>query len=258
MVQAATGLMSITGDADGKPCKTGSPLSDGIAGTFALSGILGALFARERTGKGQFIDVSMADCLISLMFDEPLDCYAQLGLPLRQGNRIMRFSPFNTYATRDGIVAIGAATQKDWIALLDAMGRNDLLASEQFMSTSWRIANNTIVDAVVAQWVIGLSRAEALTLLEAMEIPCSPVRAVGDVTAWPHLRERGMLQMLKHPSVPLQNGPLAPEFPLKFSETPTGYFAPAAAHGQHNNEIYRNVIGLSDSELAQLASRGTI
>jgi crotonobetainyl-CoA:carnitine CoA-transferase CaiB-like acyl-CoA transferase len=67
-----------------------------------------------------------------------------------------------------------------------------------------------------------------------------------------------MLQMLKHPSVPLQNGPLAPEFPLNFSETPTGYFAPAAAHGQHNNEIYRNVIGLSDSKLAQLASRGTI
>src|SRR2546423_877918 len=69
--------------------------------------------------------------------------------------------------------------------------------------------------------------------------PTASVRAVGDVTAWPHLRERGMLQMLKHPSVPLQNGPLAPEFPLKFSETPTGYFAPAAAHGQHNNEIYR-------------------
>jgi len=258
MVQAATGLMSVTGDADGQPCKTGSPLSDGIAGTFALSGILGALLQRGRTGKGQFIDVSMADCLISLMFDEPLDCYAQLGLPHRQGNRIMRFSPFNSYAVRDGMVAIGAATQKDWIALLEVMGRSDLLANDQYMSTSWRIANNAAIDAVVAQWAAGFSRADVLALLEAKEIPCSAVRTVDDVTAWPHLRERGMLQTLKHPDMPLPNGPLAPEFPLKFSGAQTGYSAPAAAHGQHNKEIYRDVIGLSDDELAQLASRGTI
>src|SRR6185437_5098448 len=192
------------------------------------------------------------------MFDEPLDCYAQLGLPHRQGNRIMRFSPFNSYAARDGMVTIGAATQKDWIALLDVMGRNDLRADDRYMNTGWRIANNAAVDAVVAQWAAGFSRAEILALLEAKEIPCGAVRTVGDVTAWPHLRERGMLQTLKHPDTPLPDGPLAPEFPLKFSGARTGYSTPAAAHGQHNREIYRDVIGLSDDELAQLASRGTI
>src|SRR5262249_39827077 len=86
MVQAATGMMSITGDPAGSSSKTGASLSDGIAGTFALAGILGALYQREQTGLGQFIDVSMADCLLSLIFDEPFECYDALGLAHRQGN----------------------------------------------------------------------------------------------------------------------------------------------------------------------------
>ena len=93
MVQAATGMMSITGAPDGPASKTGSSLSDGIAGTFAVSGILAALFQRSRTGLGQSVDVSMADCLVALMLDEPFDIYGQIGLDLRQGNRIARFSP---------------------------------------------------------------------------------------------------------------------------------------------------------------------
>jgi CoA:oxalate CoA-transferase len=80
MVQAATGMMSITGDPTGLPSKTGASLSDGIAGTFALAGILGALYQRHETGLGQFVDVSMADCLVSLIFDEPFECYRDLGL----------------------------------------------------------------------------------------------------------------------------------------------------------------------------------
>jgi formyl-CoA transferase len=83
-VQAATGMMSITGDPTGLPSKTGASLSDGIAGTFALAGILGALYQRHETGLGQFVDVSMADCLVSLIFDEPFECYRDLGLAHRQ------------------------------------------------------------------------------------------------------------------------------------------------------------------------------
>jgi crotonobetainyl-CoA:carnitine CoA-transferase CaiB-like acyl-CoA transferase len=258
MVQAATGLMSITGAAEGGPCKAGSPLSDGIAGTFAVTGILGALLQRERTGKGQFVDVAMADCLVSLIFDEPLDCYDGLGLALRQGNRIMRFSPFNTYATRDGTVTIGAATQMDWIALAHVMGRGDLLGSAEFMSDGWRIANNGAVDAVVSKWTADLTTAEVLERLVTNEIPCSPVRDVRDVMAWRHLRDRGMLQPLLHPDVDLDDAPLAPEFPLRFSGAATDYRSPAPRHGQHNDEIYRTVLGLTDHQLRELTDRGVI
>jgi formyl-CoA transferase len=258
MVQASTGLMSITGDADGLPFKAGSPLSDGIAGTFAVAGVVSALFHRERNGKGQFIDVSMADCLVSLILDEPFDCYEELGLPLRQGNRIMRFSPFNTYRTRDGTVAIGVATGEDWIALLEVMDRGDLLTSDQFMNPSWRIANNSEVDGVVAAWVVNIDTATALERLMAREIPCSVIRDVRDVATWPHLHERGMLQKVQHPGCPNLAGPLAPAFALKFSSAPTGYAAPAALRGQHNGEIYGGLLGMSEQELSKLTSSGVI
>ncbi len=258
MVQAATGLMSITGETGGRACKTGSPLSDGIAGTFAVSGILGALFHREKTGEGQFIDVSMADCLVSLMLDEPLDCYERLGLPLRQGNRIMRFSPFNTYAARDGEVAIGAGTHDDWAALLDVMGRQDLLTRNDFMNASWRIANNSQVDDVVSAWTRTLTVADIIERLTRRDIPCSPIRDIEALIAWPHLRARGMLQELIHPTVSAGNGPLAPAFPLRFSQSSTAYESAAPLSRQHNDEIYRGLLGMTEGELRGLAAEGVI
>jgi formyl-CoA transferase len=258
MVQAATGLMSITGETDGPACKAGSPLSDGIAGTFAVSGILGALFHREKTGEGQFVDVAMADCLVSLMLDEPLDCYERLGLPLRQGNRIMRFSPFNTYPALDGEVAVGAGTHDDWAALLEVMGRQDLLTRNDFMSAGWRIANNCQVDDVVSAWTRTLTVAEVVERLTRKEIPCSPIRDIEALVAWPHLRARGMLQELIHPGISAANGPLAPAFPLKFSHTPTAYESAAPLPRQHNDEIYRGLLGMTEGELRGLAAEGII
>jgi len=127
MVQAAVGMMTITGTPESGPTKAGTPLSDAISGTFAAFGIVSALFHRAETGEGQSVDVSMADGLFSLLFDEPLDCYERLGLAPQQGNRIMRFSPFNSYRTADGWVAIGCATDAEWNALRSAMQARKML-----------------------------------------------------------------------------------------------------------------------------------
>lgn len=113
-VEASAGLMSFTGDPDGAAQRAGSPILDGISGTFAVLGILGTLYQRASTGTGQCIDISMTDCLVSLIHDKPWDCYAVLGLRLHQGSRIMRFAPFKTYQGADGKVPVGAATDADW------------------------------------------------------------------------------------------------------------------------------------------------
>lgn len=257
MVQAASGLMSVTGDPDGAPHKAGSPLTDGIAGTFAVSGILGALYQRERTGRGQFIDVSMADCLVALMLDEPFDCYEELGLAERQGNRIMRFSPFNTYATRDGAIALGAATQQDWLALLDVMDRRDLAQSPDHMNTGWRIVHNAEIDRIVGAWTATVTTAAALERLAARDIPCSPIRAARDLADWPHLRARGMVEPVVHPAFPQAEGPAAAAFPLKFSAASPGYATPAPFVGQHNAAVYAE-LGLPPEALAALKASGTI
>ncbi|MCB1510475.1 MAG: CoA transferase [Hyphomicrobiaceae bacterium] len=258
MVQAAAGLMSITGEPNGAPCKTGSSLTDGIAGSFALSGIAAALFQRERTGRGQFIDVPMVDCLLSLMLDEPLDRYDELGLSLRQGNRIMRFSPFNSYPTLDDGLVLGAATRADWEALLDIMGRSDLLDSPTYGDPAWRIQNNEVIDQLVGAWTSTLTTRDALERLSARDIACAPIRDARTLGDWQHLKARGFLTALQHPTVTGSSGPLAPGFPLKFSGATTGYDAPASLVGKHTEAVLGSELGIAAEELVALRRDGII
>jgi crotonobetainyl-CoA:carnitine CoA-transferase CaiB-like acyl-CoA transferase len=258
MVQAAAGLMSITGDPEGAPYKAGSPISDGIAGTYAVVGVLAALLQRARTGEGQFVDVAMVDCLFSLLFDEPFDCYDALGLSPRQGNRIMRFSPFNAYETRSGSITIGAATKDDWVALLHVIGRTDLLDDANFMDPGWRVANNAKVDALVAAWSRTQTREGALAQLDERDIACSPINGVSDLMQWAHLMGRGMLQPVMDPVTERPLAAMAPGFPLKFSAADVGYHASAAMPRSHNDEIYKELLGLSQSELDDLTTARVI
>ncbi|WP_233235000.1 CaiB/BaiF CoA-transferase family protein [Bordetella sp. LUAb4] len=258
MVQAAVGLMGITGHPDAPPVKAGSPLSDAIAGVFAATGIVSALLHRQRTGEGQAVDVSMADCLFSLMFDEPFDCYDALRIPQRQGSRIMRFSPFNNYASQDGWVVIGAATKADWVALLQVMGRDDLLDDPDMMDLSWRLANNERVDAVVAEWTRTRASADIVQQLHAAHIPCSPVRTMADALSWPQLLARGMIQPLWNPLSAGHTDASGPGFPVKFSATPADYTAPAPLPGEHSAEVLQRLGGCSLDELRALGESGVV
>ena len=258
MVQAATGMMSITGDPAGQPSKTGASLSDGIAGTFALAGILGALYHKHETGLGQFIDVSMTDCLLSLIFDEPFECYGDLGLARRQGNRIVRFSPFNTYRAADGAVAIGAGTVADWTTLLKIMGREDLLSSPEFMNPGWRIENNAQVDAVVGQWAASLPIDDIIRRLDEADITCGPIRTIEDVVGWDQLRARDMLQPVRNPNIPSTAGPLAAGFPLKFSEADAFHDPRVPVPREHNAEVYEGLLKLSKEAIANLSKGGVV
>jgi crotonobetainyl-CoA:carnitine CoA-transferase CaiB-like acyl-CoA transferase len=258
MVQAGAGLMSITGEPDGPPSKAGTALADGITGAFAVSGILAALLEQRSSGEGQFVDVSMTDCLLSLVLDEPLDCYERLNLAPRQGNRIMRFSPFNTYPTRDGTVAVGAATNEDWVALLHAMGRSDLAQSEKFMSVGWRVANNDQIDAIVTEWTRELTTVEAIEVLNRSDVAASPIRNFSDIMEWKHLRERDMLQPLRHPTESLAGDVVGAGFPIKLGRTHKGYTDPAPSLGQNNTEIYGGLLGLSADQITEFSDRQII
>lgn len=256
MVQAAVGMMSITGLPGTAPVKAGSPISDTVAGVFAATGVIAALLHRQRTGEGQAVDVSMADCLFSLIFDEPLDCYARLGQQEQQGSRIMRFSPFNSFPTQDGWVVLGAATQDDWTALLAVIGRTDLARHPDFGRLSWRIQNNAEVDRVVAEWTRCRTTAAIASAMAASKIPCSPVHTIDDVMQWPQLQARDMIQPVWNPRAQAHVAAKAPGFPLKFSRTPGGYERPAPLPGEHTREVLRALAGVGEAEYAaMLAAR---
>lgn len=258
MVQAAVGLMSMTGQPGEPPVKTASALSDAISGVFAAHGIVAALLHRERTGEGQAIDVAMADCLFSLIFDEPFDTYERLNLAQRQGNRIMRFSPFNIFQARDGWVALGAATHEEWLSLLDAMGRADLKADPDMMQIGWRIVNNDKVDAVVTQWTSARTKADIVEALFAASVACSPVRTADEVMQWPQLLEREMIVRLQNPLTGKDAAASGPGYPIKFSLTPGSYDTPSPLPGAHSEEIFARLANLSAADVQRLKGSGII
>lgn len=257
MAQAEAGLMSITGEPDGPPMKTGGALSDMIAGSYAALGILAALRERERSGRGQSIDVAMTDCLFSMMMDEPLDSYGKLGLAARQGNRIMRFSPFNAFRAKDGWLTLGAVTNGDWLALLRAMGREDLRGHPDFERVEWRIMNNEAVDAIVGEWTSKHTVREAIERLRAADVPCGAVRSATQAIAWEQLKSRGMVQALKRPDG-ANAGAAAAGMPLKFSRSHAGHDQPAPAPGADTAAVMKERLGLDERELARLQADGIV
>ena len=257
-VQAAAGLMSVTGLPGQPPTKAGTALSDAISGTFAFSGILAALLDRAKTGRGQFVDISMVDGLFALLFDDPIDWYERLGVPERQGNRILRFSPLNTYATRDGWAVLGAATGGQWQGVLKAIGREDLANDPDWSSLDWRVANNDKADTLLRDWAAARPTADAVETMLACGGVASAIRGPKELAEWQHLRERGMYQTLQHPTLGSLDGIGAPGFPLKFSAAATGYDAPAPLPRQHNREVYGSLLGLGEAEIERLEKAGVI
>lgn len=256
--QAMSGLMSITGQPGGPPTKAGSPLADTVSAGFALSGILGALYHRQATGVGQFVDVSMVDVLFSLLFDEPLDCYPALGMDYQQGNRVMRFSPFNSYPTRDGWMVICCGTDAMWQAICAVVGRDDLVSHEDWSSMSWRVAHSDAVDAMLGDWTRENTTDDAVRRLTDAGVVASAVHTIDDLLQWPHLQARGMIDTVEHPALGPLTGLKAAGFPLKFSGAETGYGGAAAPSGTHTREVLSDLLDLDAATLDDLAARSII
>jgi len=258
MVQAAVGLMSVTGSNDSPPIKTGSPISDAISGAYAAMGILGALFHKQRTGQGQEIDVSMADCLFSMIFDEPFDCYDQLSIPQKQGNRIMRFSPFNVYETKDSWLAIGVATNNDWVELLNVIGKEELQNDLNMMNVGWRIQNNAKIDDIITTWTKQETTISALEKLNKKNIPCAPVRTMQEAIKSEQLQARKMVASLINPLTNTVVNASGPGFPIKFSKTPADYNVPSPIPGEHTEDILQSLTNLTKEELLELIKEGVV
>lgn len=256
--QAMSGLMSVTGQPGNPPTKAGTPLADTVSAGFAFSGILAALYHRERTGAGQFVDISMVDVLFSLIFDEALDIYRDLGMEFQQGNRIMRFSPFNAYPTEDGWLVIGVGHDAMWRSLCHLIGRDELADDPDWGRMDWRVEHNDQVDAALTEWTKLQRTAKAVEQLSDVGVVASPVQNINDLLTWPHLQSRGMINTVSHPDLGVLPNLKAAGFPLKFSAAETGYGGAAAHGGAHNAELLRDLLDLEDTEIEDLAARSII
>jgi crotonobetainyl-CoA:carnitine CoA-transferase CaiB-like acyl-CoA transferase len=258
IVQALSGIMDVTGVADGPPTRWGLPIADLIAPLYAVNGILAALIHRGKTGVGQRVQVSMLDCLSSMVAEEHFDVFVGHGYPKRSGNFHDRLVPFGVYGTLDGHVAM-VAFQPDWFRnLMEALGRPELVADPRYATRGPRMKHAAEINAMIEEWTTQRSTAEVIReLQEKRGVPAAAVRSPLDVLKDPLLQERGAVVKLEHPGL-AEVDAMGMGLPIRFSETPAQFDQPAQELGASNDEIYRGLLKLPDERLQRLRDEGVI
>ena len=256
-IQAASGIMSVTGAPDGPPMKAGPTLVDMMGGIHLYAGIMTALYQRTSTGRGRLVEVAMQETVYPTLAS-PMEYYVRTGtVPPRAGNRqaSLNTAPYNAYPAADGWVAIHVVTEAHWRNLLVAMGREDLAADPRFATNAARVANMEAVDALVGDWTRLLGRHAVFAATRTHRIPCAPVRDVAEVMEDPHMHARGFLERVDHPEF---GRVVLPGSPLRLHGTGTVATVPSPAVGQHNDEVYGGWLGLSAADLAGLKADGVV
>lgn len=256
-IQAASGIMSVTGDPDGPPMKAGPALVDFMGGIHLYAAVMTALLQRTGTGEGQLVEVAMQEVVYPTLASS-YDYHLRTGqAPPRAGNRQagLASAPYNAFQTRDGWVAIHVLTEAHWQNLLRAMGRTDLLDDPRFASNPARTANMAATEALVTAWTLGLSRQEVVAAAKRHRIPAAPVRNAVEVMNDPHMHQRGMLERIDHPAL----GPIiVPNSPLRLHGADRVVPVPSPSLGQHNQEVYGDWLGLGAEGVAALRQAGAI
>ena len=259
IVQALSGIMDVTGFPDGPPVRVGVPVGDLTAPLYAMSGILAALWYRERTGRGQHLDVSLVDCLSALVAEEHFDVFEQAGFPSRSGNFHARLTPFGVYRASDGYVAIGALTDRWTRLLFEAMGQPELGEDARFAERGLRATNSAVLNELIEAWTSTLTGDELVdALFEQRQIPAVRVRGTREMLEDEQLLERGAVVPLEHPTLGYAEPVKGSGLPIRFSEGHAGFDRPSPVLGQHNEDVYGTLLGLDAAQLDALSGDGVI
>ncbi|MHA1360729.1 MAG: CaiB/BaiF CoA transferase family protein [Candidatus Helarchaeota archaeon] len=231
------------------------PLADYSAGHVIALGIVESLYWRERSGKGQFIDLSMQDMMYSVNIRAQAREFIDIAKDKALTSRIL--PTYNQYLTKDGLrVAIVSITEKQFKKLMHLVGRPELTRDRRLKNAIKRMRNVDFLDEVLTTWTTTKTRDEIIQILEAARIPCGPVITLEEAHNQPQLAERGMyIRRFKFDGVEQATipGPL-----LKFSETPGSVDSKGPELGQHNSDIYGTLLHISPEELDDLKQRGIV
>ena len=255
IVQAEGGLMGITGPKEGPPYRVGVPIVDITAGMFASSAILAALHARDRTGEGQLVDISLLDTQVALLANVASNYLVGGEPPLRLGNAHPNIAPYEAFRARDRWFALAAANQRQWATLCEVIGRPDLEDDPRFATNAQRVAHRPALLEVLGVVFAEREADEWLAELREAGLPCGPINTVADVFEHPQAEARGLALEVEHPTA----GPVrVTGFPYKLSQTPAEAHRPPPLLGQHTDQTLTELLGYSVEEIAQLRERGAI
>jgi crotonobetainyl-CoA:carnitine CoA-transferase CaiB-like acyl-CoA transferase len=254
VIQAEGGLMSVTGAADGPAYRVGVAVADLVAGLLAAQGIGLALYARERTGKGQHVDISMLDGVVSLLSYHASIFLTTGATSSRVGNRHATIAPYDTFPAADGEFFLAVGNDDQFVRFCGVSGLQELVADERFATNPSRVVNGAALRERLLPVLAQRTRRQWLESLTAAGIPCGDVRSVGETLSDPHVEARHMIEAVEHATL----GTIKVlGVPIKLSDTPGTVRTAPPTLGQHTNEILGE-LGLNSKAIAELRQKGVV
>jgi len=255
IAQGVSGLMYLTGQPDAPPTRVGSSIGDTVAGTNIVVAILAALYAREHTGKGQMVETSLVDGLISLSLQDYIRYFVGGEVPCRMGNIYKSWAPYGTYKAMDGYYNLGVGTDAHFRLFAEAIGHGYMADDPRFATHADRVTNRAEMDAVINQWSADKTVSQICYIMVQAGVPAAPVNSIVEVSQDPHIAgAREMFPILQQPGI---GDMQVTNIPVRFSSS--GLVAPssASALGGDNEEILR-VLGKTEEEIEALYQQGVI
>jgi crotonobetainyl-CoA:carnitine CoA-transferase CaiB-like acyl-CoA transferase len=255
VAQAEGGLMSVTGTPDGPAVRLGVAIADIAAGMFAFQGMLLALIARGRNGRGQLVDVSLMDSVAALLTYQAGRWLTTGDVPVRTGNRHMTIAPYDTFDAADGTVVLAVGNDAQWRRLCDALGRLDLAEDARYSTNELRVKDYTALRVTLSGLFRNRARAELIHVLREAGVPCGSVRSIDEALSDPQIIAREMVLPVEHETL----GTLRTlGLPTKLSETPGSVRSAPPRLGEHTARVLRDMLGMSVTDIDTLASSGAI
>ncbi|MED5579814.1 MAG: CoA transferase [Nitrospinota bacterium] len=255
VIQGEGGIMSITGEPDGPPTKVGASIGDITAGMLAAQGILLALYNREKTGKGQMVDISMLDGQISLLTYHANAFFATGKIPNRRGNRHPSITPYETYKCRNGFFNLGVGNDSLWIKFCDSLELDELKEDKRFQINADRVKNRTELEEILIPFFENFELEKIINILRDAGIPCGAINNLENALNNPQVVAREMTQEIEIPEVGKTK---ITGIPIKMSETPGSIRIPPPGLGEHTTQILKNYLYFSDIEIKNLREKNVI
>lgn len=254
-IQGLSGLMSLTGDPDGPPTKFGTSISDLLSGIYASKGTIAALYHRQKTGEGQYVDVSMLDSMVSLLTYQAGRYFATGEIPERMGNFHPNISPYETFKTEDGYFNLATGNDALFEKFCELIGREDLPEDERFETNPKRVEHRHEIHEIIEEETVKKTTDEWLEELSEAGIPAGPIQNVEEVVNHPQIQHRDMVEEVDHPEAGDVN---VTGVPIKMSETQGEVEDPPPTLGEHTEEILSEKLGYTSEDVDDLEDDGVI
>jgi crotonobetainyl-CoA:carnitine CoA-transferase CaiB-like acyl-CoA transferase len=255
VVQAMGGLMSITGEPDGEPIKSGVAIADILTGLYATSSILAALYHRERTNEGQYIDLALLDVQIATLANQATSFLITGQTPRRHGNAHANICPYQTFATSDGRMIVAVANDLQFKRFAAILGAGQLADDAKFQTNAARVQNRDALVSLISERMLQKTTEQWLKELDRAEIPAGPVNDLDEVFRDPQVAARDLI--VEFPPEEGTNVRVVGS-PMHFSRTAVSYALPPPGLGEHTDEVLTEVLNKNASDIQKLRDEGVI